>query len=263
VFFLKFLLSSVVYDAPLRDGEMTQADLISIARDYELAGLELRDTYWQGGDVEIEATIAQLWAEDMDVVYAVSDVLVAKDMDNTLHGLAKMVESIYLAAKMGAKILRINAGATMENLALMSDDRYRSMMARVEEESKDMGVVLALENPPKLGAGNIMTLNWVFTQYPFIKLTYDTANWCVAGESPVVALDTLLSEIRYVHLKDAYKDGQAWQFTYPGGGEVPFKEIMAKLVKGGYEGVCALEFPGGNKPRESLEKAIRILGAEG
>jgi len=123
----------------------------------------------------------------------------------------------------------------------------------------ELGVTLALENAPQFGVGNIMTLHWVFTQYPFIRLTYDTANWLAAGESPLTALETLRPYVAYVHLKDAVKDNQSWQFTYPGAGEVPFKEILAKLAQTGYDEYSAFEFLGGANPRSALEKAIRFM----
>lgn len=258
---MKFLLSSVVFDIPLREGEMTQADLISVAQDYNLSGLELRDTYWQGGDAEINTTLARLWEESLDVVYATGDVLVANDLESTIAGLSKMVYSIHLAAKMGAEVLRINAGKMQENMAFMSDSRYKSMMDQIEQECSELGVVLALENPTQIGAGSIMTLNWIFTQYPFIKLTYDTANWLTAGEKPLTAVEALKTHIQYIHLKDVKKEGQTWQFTYPGDGEVPFKEILGKIAQTGYDGYYAFEFSGGQTPRSNLEKAINFIRA--
>lgn len=256
---MKLLLSSVVFDIPLKEGEMTQADLIAVARDYDLDGLELRDVYWQGGDIEIDATASQLWAEDFAIVYATSDVLVAKDLEHTLAGLGKMMQNMYLAAKIGAKILRINTGMMKENVTYLNDEGYREMMARIEEESRDLGITLALENPPQLGAGSIMTLNWIFTQFPFLKLTYDTANWLPAGENPLTALDAHINHIHYVHLKDVYKEDQIWQFAGPGQGEVPFTEIMAKLAQVNYDGYYAFEFNGGQHPRANLEKAIKYI----
>jgi sugar phosphate isomerase/epimerase len=260
---LKLLLSSVVFDGPLREGEMTQADLITVAGDYQLDGLELRDTYWQGGEIEIDATVSRLWAEEFAVVYATGDVLAAKDMESTLAGLGKMVENIYLAAKIGAKILRINTGMVNENIAFMHADSYREMMARVEQESKELGITLALENPPQLGGGSIMTLNWIFTQFPFLHMTYDTANWLPAGENAVTALDKFSKNIGYVHLKDVYKEDQVWQFCGPGQGQVPFKEILDALARAKYEGYYAFEFNGGPNPRANLEKAIRFIRGQG
>lgn len=257
---MQLLLSSVVFDAPLRDGEMTQADLITVARDYELDGLELRDTYWQGGNMEIETTVSQLWTEQLAVVYATSDMLIAGDMASTLAGLGRMVQNIYLAAKIGAKILRINTGMLTENnMACLNDERYREMMARIEEESRELGVTLALENPPELGAGSIRTLNWLVSQFPFIKMTYDTANWLPAGENPLNALQTYLKNICYVHLKDVRKAGGVWQFCGPGQGEVPFTEILAQLTQADYDGYYAFEFNGGVTPKENLAKAVDFI----
>lgn len=256
---MKFLLSSVVFDVPLREGEMTQADLMSIAQDYSLSGLELRDAYWQGGEAEINATLARAWEENVDIVYATGDVLVGKDLRSTLDGLSKMLQSVYLAAKMGGGILRINAGAIEENMAIMSDSSYKTMLDKIGQEAAEIGVVMALENPTQIGAGSIMTLNWIFTQYPFIKLTFDTANWLTAGEKPLTALEALAEHIVYIHLKDVKKEGQTWQFTYPGDGEVPFKEILSKLTHMNYDGYYAFEFSGGQTPRQGLAKAVGYI----
>jgi hypothetical protein len=37
------------------------------------------------------------------------------------------------------------------------------------------------------------------------KITYDAGNFAVAGKNPVVALETMLEHIAYIHLKDLKK----------------------------------------------------------
>lgn len=255
---MKLLLSSVVFDVPLREGEISQAGLIDLVRVHELAGLELRDTYWQGGEGEVAATISQLWAGECEVTYATGDALLAENLAASLKGLKGMMHNMSAAAKIGAGILRINPGL-MENAAYFEEQGYQEMMARVEEESRELGITLALENPPQPEAGSIMTLNRIFTQFPFIKMTFDTANWLPAGEDPVAALDVHLNRVHYVHLKDVAKEGDGWQFCGPGEGVVPFGKIFDKLAKANYTGYFALEFNGGQDPRTSLEKALKYV----
>lgn len=255
---MKLLLSSVVFDFPLREGDITQAGLIDLVRVHDLAGLELRDTYWLGDETELDATRSQLWAGDYDVVYATGDILLAESLPASLAALEKMLHSITVAAKIGARILRINPGS-MEHAATFEEHAYREMMVRVEEESRELGITLALENPPQTEAGSIMALNRVFIQFPFIKMTFDTGNWQPAGEDPLVALDVHLKRIAYVHLKDVVKEGDTWRFCAPGSGAVPFEKIMAKLTKANYAGYFALEFNGGEEPAASLESALKYI----
>lgn len=255
---MKLLLSSVVFDLPLREGDITQAGLIDLAEVYGLAGLELRDAYWLGEETELETTKSQLWAGDYDVVYATGDILLAESLAASLTALENMLRNITVAAKIGARILRINPGL-MEHAAIFEEQAYRELMARVEEESRELGITLALENPPQTEAGSIMVLNRVFIQFPFIKMTFDTGNWQPAGEDPLAALDVHMKRVAYVHLKDVVKEGDTWRFCAPGSGTVPFKKIIAKLTKANYAGYFALEFNGGADPAANLTAALQYV----
>jgi sugar phosphate isomerase/epimerase len=68
------------------------------------------------------------------------------------------------------------------------------------------------------------------------------------GESPADTYAAIGKRVKYTHVKDAVKDPgnphsaqDGWRYVSPGEGQIPLKECVDLLKKGGYEGYLTLE----------------------
>ena len=119
--------------------------------------------------------------------------------------------------------------------------------------AEDGGVVCVLENCSGWAAGSyehtLRTLEAVDS--PALKLVFDTGNPVfhddIRGEPPFKKQNSLefynavKEHIVYVHIKDGYMDGEKEVFTFPGEGDGCVKEIVADLLKNGYDGGFSIE----------------------
>lgn len=68
------------------------------------------------------------------------------------------------------------------------------------------------------------------------------------GESPAETYAAIGKRVKYTHVKDAVKDPthphaaeDGWRYVSPGEGQIPLKEAVDELKKGGYTGYLTLE----------------------
>lgn len=65
----------------------------------------------------------------------------------------------------------------------------------------------------------------------------------MCGETPEQTWKNLGDKVRYTHFKDSIStDGKNYKYTLLGKGDVPLKEIVSCLKKGGYDGYLTLEW---------------------
>jgi len=78
---------------------------------------------------------------------------------------------------------------------------------------------------------------------PQLALLWDACNSFVAGkENPADTYAKLGRWIRHTHLKDLKTEGGAQRYVLVGSGEVPVKEQVRVLAKGGYKGYYCFEW---------------------
>ncbi|HZQ81520.1 MAG TPA: TIM barrel protein [Gaiellaceae bacterium] len=75
---------------------------------------------------------------------------------------------------------------------------------------------------------------------PSFAAIWDLHHPTRVGESPQDVVRALGDRIRLVHVKDARRDGDAWQLVPLGEGEVPVREALAALA--GYDGWLTVEW---------------------
>lgn len=81
--------------------------------------------------------------------------------------------------------------------------------------------------------------------HPNVAFLWDAHHTCVAGEKPEETYRQLKTYVRHTHLKDsrAPKAGEKdRRYVLMGTGEVPVKETVRVLAKGGYRGYYCLEW---------------------
>ena len=245
---MKLLLSAVLWEKQCKEG-LSQAELVGLAREMKLSGVEFRP-FWHDQEAEIDQAAKLLSQFGLSAAYAANDGLLGEDQSQTLQSLSALRQSLRIAEHLGAKVLRMNVavGAFAPNLA--KTDWWLREVRDILAEAKKSSIVLAVENGPSVDKGDAALLAELLATVnsPDFTLTFDTANWLYAGLQPEKALEQFLPHIGYVHLKDAVSDQGVLKHSHPGSGLVDVRGMYRKMLASGYDGFAALEFPGGNDP---------------
>lgn len=103
---------------------------------------------------------------------------------------------------------------------------------------------------------------------PSASLLLDLGNtWLHSGEEPLSTWEAARTHVVHMHVKDAVRcEGRPhpWRMVLPGQGEFPFRALLERLARDGYDGHVSLEWELHWHPElESLQKAIDCAQANG
>ncbi|MCX7781214.1 MAG: sugar phosphate isomerase/epimerase [Negativicutes bacterium] len=256
---MQFIISAVTWDKALK-ADMLQAELPALAAKLGVKGVEFRP-YWRDARKELPETKQQLAKYGLTAVYACNDALLSDTMEGTQASLDAMVESLNIAFLMDAPILRVNVANGPFNADFIRTEWWQKAAGSVVAMAAEKGIVLAVENPPNPAAGKAELLLALLetVNSPHFRLTYDTGNWLMAGQKPEEALDKLEQYVGYVHLKDMVPQNNTYAHSYLGVGAVEVLGLMNRILKAGYRGPLALEFPGGDDPEEKVRLSLKYI----
>ena len=122
----------------------------------------------------------------------------------------------------------------------------REAIRRTKELSRiaeDGGITMVHENCSGWGGLSAENSNILLGEVdsPALKVVFDTGNPVTYGQDAWEYYQTVRKDIVYVHIKDARKvDGQDI-YTYCGEGDGCVREIVADLLKTGYDGGFSIE----------------------
>ena len=122
----------------------------------------------------------------------------------------------------------------------------REAIRRTKELSRiaeDGGITLVHENCSGWGGLSAENSNILLGEVdsPALKVVFDTGNPVTYGQDAWEYYQTVRKDIVYVHIKDARKvDGQDI-YTYCGEGDGCVRDIVADLLKTGYDGGFSIE----------------------
>jgi sugar phosphate isomerase/epimerase len=113
-------------------------------------------------------------------------------------------------------------------------------------EAREHGVMVAVENMPRSGAGGMFSVRRRSCYLPehladVGEVTFDTSH---AGASRVDLLrahSILATQLRHVHLSDSNLEAGCDEHRVPGKGRLPLKPFLAALAASGYPGAVNLE----------------------
>ena len=167
------------------------------------------------------------------------------DRDRDQH-LERFERAIHMAREFEAPFIRIfsfyppaGSGPGADPAAWRGDvlRRLTEMTAR----ARAAGLILVHENEKDIYGDTIARCVDLLTAVndPACGAALDPANFIQCGEEPFpAAYETLAPWIRYVHVKDAGKDGTV---TVAGAGLSNWPALLARLRADGYDGVLSLE----------------------
>ncbi len=120
-----------------------------------------------------------------------------------------------------------------------SIDRMK-VLARMAE---DGGVTLVHENCSGWGGLSAENSNILLGEVnsPALKVVFDTGNPVTYGQNAWEYYQSVRKDIVYVHIKDAKKVKGVDQYCMCGDGDGYVKEILADLLKNGYDGGFSIE----------------------
>jgi len=159
----------------------------------------------------------------------------------------EILRCIDLATRLGSRCVRLWAGNEPgPGEEERQFDRLIATLTDLGKAAADAGVTLNIEN--HIGSHGITSENTVriieAVDSPGIGITYDPGNLLMLGErDAVAALKRQLPYIRHVHFKDLKAHGNRKHTpALVGEGDVPWPELMPRLLESGYDGYFSTEF---------------------
>ena len=140
----------------------------------------------------------------------------------------------YIVSSIGEAHLADNAKASNELLA----QNIRGLVPSLEK----YGLTLVLELHGEHATGTVMKEIVDLVGSDRVKINYDTANCVFYGNVDAADdVDTCMSDIAYLHLKDKAGARNAWDFPALGKGYVDFETIFHKLDEAGNNAPFSVE----------------------
>lgn len=140
-------------------------------------------------------------------------------------------QAVDIALKTGASSVRFYPryeGHLQDVMSIIAQD-----IAYLRERYQHSGLTFTLEQHEDLKSDELITLVKQ-SEMDSLSLLFDFANMINANEHPLTALDTMAPYITQVHIKDALivdeKGGTGHQACTSGQGDMPFKDLLVKLI---------------------------------
>ncbi len=259
---MRLVISAVTWDRYLRSG-MCQMELVPVADKYGCAGIEFRP-YWRSPIEELYEIRDFLDEYELECTYAANECLLGAGEAGTRQALQGVENCLARAVRLGAKVLSIGVAVGVFDRSLLDAGWWRQAVGQLIAAAADKNILLTVENAPNPACGDAVLLRDIVAPFasPWFKVTFDTGNWLPAGGDPYQAVDILAGHIGYVHLKDMIIRPDGVVPAYPGGGDMDLQTVIAKLRQTGYQGLYALEFPGGGSPAAAVKASLKYLREE-
>ncbi len=167
--------------------------------------------------------------------------------------LDKLRHILTLADLLGAKNVRIFSFYVPQGRAAEYRGRVMERMGRMLEAARGSGIALCHENEKGIYGDMADRCLDLLTEFPELEGIFDPANFIQCGQETLPAWEMLKGRIRYLHIKDALRDGR----VVPAGcgiGHVP--EILADFRARGGRAVTV-------EPHLSVFDGLKELEREG
>jgi len=193
------------------------------------------------------------------------------DADVRRRELESMREKVGIAARLGAKKVRVTAGIARPELGAEDAVAWASELLReLASTAEHVGVVLCLENHFRdrtwpadavdvtLAPDRFMTVVDTLRDSPVV-VNFDTAQTMLSGADPVELLTQVEDRVRNLHAGDRRRGRR--EHAVIGEGDVDFEGVLGRLARCGYEGFVTVE-DGSAAGDEGLRRAVAFLEAK-
>jgi sugar phosphate isomerase/epimerase len=249
----------------------TLARAASLGREYGYQGIELRLIDGELIDPSMPASARNAVRR---TVAAVGLPIVAVDssirLTDTDPG-PDISRFLTLASEWECPLVRVFGGA-------LSDDpqvRFEQLAgaARVLEASIPLaeraGVAIGLETHDAFSSAAVVAEVLAMVDSKWVGAVWDSHHPYRMGESPSEVYDLIGQRVLLAQVKDARRAPEradGWQLTLLGQGEVPVREMLDRLDRGGYQGWISVEWekhwhPEIEEPELALPQHIELIRA--
>ena len=244
------------FRTPLASKALTYADLVHMAVEQEIDGLDLTVYWFPSTEDDFLLPLKRLAYRSAVEIYGISirTDLCRPTPQAQAQELQEIRKWIEVAHKLGAGHIRIfggeaPAGASLEQAA----DWAVSVLGRAAEESGRRGVILGLENHGGITA-RAETMIGILERVdsPWVGINLDTGNFL---QDPYRQIEACAPYAVNVQVKT--------RVTGPEGKPVPadWGRILKTLAAAGYKGYLALEYEGEEDPVTAVPRFLKKLKA--
>ena len=122
-------------------------------------------------------------------------------------------------------------------------DRTVAGLKELGEHARKSGVTVLIESHGDFYESDTLKRLMETVNLPSVGLLWDTHHTFVSGhEKPAQTWAALGKYVKHVHLKDSIPKGNDRQYVLTGQGDVPIRETVQLLARGGYKGFYNLEW---------------------
>jgi sugar phosphate isomerase/epimerase len=151
---------------------------------------------------------------------------------------------IELAQKLSAPYVRVfpDKFVTGEDHSA-TIQRIAEALVELGSFAKGSGVTVLMESHGDFTSSSDLVKVMKTASQPSVALLWDTHHTYVDGkEAPQLTFGQISGYVRHVHLKDSKPEGNGVRYVLTGDGNIPLREIIAVLVRGGYAGYYSFEW---------------------
>jgi sugar phosphate isomerase/epimerase len=271
---MKTSITNWSFHREIAAGRMDVAKFMAEAKRLGYGAVELLSLWTNTPD---QVKDARRQADDLGLKICAYDVsnnfcVTGTDFDAQVAEVKKGIER---AAQLGASIVRVFSGNQTKGLTF---EAARGMIVegfyRVAPDAERAGVTMALENHGRLAATSEQVIRIIkAVGSPAFKSTFDTGNFMIGDDDPVVAARNLAQHVAHVHVKDLSWDnvhgeppqvyisnaGKKLRPETIGEGQIDLAKIFRVLKKAGYTGYYSLEYEGLDPEPGGVAQSTRNL----
>ena len=228
-------------DGRLIEGDMPASERDRVRKTFALAGLPI---------VAVDSSVR---------------VAAASSVKDALDQLSPMLE---LAHVWESPIVRVFGGEWDTNRSREDAIRQaRQVLIEGAAKAEPLGVSIALETHDRFSSVGLVAE--VLDGLPSSAVAlWDVGHPYRVGDAPQKVLTQLDGRLAHVHIKDCRRQGEDWQLTLLGEGEVPVRSCIDALRDAGYSGWLAVEWekkwhPELAEPEVALPQFAEVLRSWG
>lgn len=284
---MKIGVSTYSFLPLLQKGEMSMADLFAWTRDnggthVELAtlttgpGLAEQMTYELGADrAELDSLVAASEGAGIPLSGLCIPASFLGDSGGVRAQIDRAKRYVDLCAELGVGYMRHDVVPWSRRLADTAE--FEAAFPGIVEACREIaehgaarGVVTSIEDHGFFmnGSDRLLRLRHA-VDHPNFKMTLDVGNFLCVDEDALIGTQACLPHAAFVHVKDfhvrRHNPGPGWLETYGGQyilgsifgfGNLDTREILAMLLRAGYDGYVSLEFEGLEPTLLGIERGL-------
>lgn len=176
----------------------------------------------------------------------------------TADGLDLFLKKLDGAAKLGVAVFDTGSLQTKDKDAETVEREtalFCRNMSKAGDAAAKRGITICLETHGGL-TGTVPSSLALMKRmdHPHVKIGYDPANIdYYEGASPIERLEEIVPYVGHFHAKDHVGGKGGREFPPIGKGDVPYREIIPTLLRGGYKGCISVERAPGDTPEQRLQ----------